>query len=286
MVKNLLNLNNEEKKLSLEFLWRNNKNQSLEDIEKNLMGKIYHYGKGVLFYFKEGKVLGTASVVLEVCEKLKTTYIHCIDILENSEFKNEVLSTLINEGKKISYNYNASKVLLGIRNEEVLNIAKELGLSPSYCSYKMELKNHEVKGTLLDLTQLTEENKNDYLKLFNASFSDMPHGTYITLEDIDDYLKSSKENNKRFVVSSQGKSLGFMDISIENDGGFFDIGLSKENRGFGYGNQLLETAINYLSSKKVNNICLTVIEKNNIAFNMYKNRGFEIYNLLSYWFEL
>ncbi|MGL5379878.1 GNAT family N-acetyltransferase [Clostridium sp.] len=286
MVKNLLNLNNEEKKLSLEFLCRNNKNQSLEDIEKNLMGKIYHYGKGVLFYFKEGTVLGTASVVLEVCEKLKTTYIHAIDILEKAEFKNEILSKLIYEGKKVSYEYNATKILLGIRNKEILNIAKDLGLSHSYCSYKMELKSKEVQEQLLDLIPLTKENKYDYLAIYNSSFSDMPHGTYITKEDVNDFLENPDKNTERFIVASNGVYIGFMDTSIEGDKGFFDIGLSKENRGAGYGKRLLETAINRLNYKKIPHICLTVIEKNTIAFNMYKKRGFEVYNLLSNWIEL
>lgn len=67
---------------------------------------------------------------------------------------------------------------------------------------------------------------------------------------------------------------------------FFDIGLIKEYRGKGYGKKLLETAIQFLNEKQVEEICLTIIEKNNVAFEMYKKRGFKVYNKLSDWIEL
>ena len=41
-----------------------------------------------------------------------------------------------------------------------------------------------------------------------------------------------------------------------------------------------------MKQKKVGELCLTVIEKNSIAYEMYKKRGFKIYNKLSDWIEV
>lgn len=63
----------------------------------------------------------------------------------------------------------------------------------------------------------------------------------------------------------------------------FDIGLCKKYRGIGYGKLLLETAIEFLKNKKVKKISLIVIERNNVAYNLYNKRGFEKESVLSYW---
>ena len=101
---------------------------------------------------------------------------------------------------------------------------------------------------------------------------DMPHGTYIEIEEAKGYLENKNDNEDHFIIIDKGESIGFLNTSIEGNKGFFDIGLIKEYRGKGYGKKLLETAIQYLNEKQVEEICLTVIEKNNIAYEMYKKR--------------
>lgn len=44
----------------------------------------------------------------------------------------------------------------------------------------------------------------------------------------------------------------------------------KEYRGRGYGNRLLESAIQFLVDKKVDEISLIVIEESRVAHEMYK----------------
>ena len=114
----------------------------------------------------------------------------------------------------------------------------------------------------------------------------MPHGTYIEIEDAKGYLDNKNDNEEYFIVTDKGESIGFLNIIIEGNKGFFDIGLAKEYRGKGYGKRLLETAIQYLNEKKVEELCLTVIEKNSIAYEMYKKRGFKVYKKISDWIEI
>lgn len=57
-------------------------------------------------------------------------------------------------------------------------------------------------------------------------------------------------------------------------------------RGKSYGKRLLETAINFLNSKNVQEICLIVITRNTLAYNIYKKRGFEEKQLISDWFVI
>lgn len=66
----------------------------------------------------------------------------------------------------------------------------------------------------------------------------------------------------------------------------FDIRLFSEYRGNWYGKELLETAINFLIKKSIENIELIVIEKNKLAYNMYAKREFKEKEVLNYWLEI
>ena len=284
MIKNFLELNSDERILALEFI-KNNENTdlSLYEIEKELKGKICNYGEGVLFYFHEDKILGKVSVILEVLDKLKTIYINKVICPKNNK---EALKELINNSLALSKKYSANKVLLGIRNTDLLNLAESIGLKRSYSSFNMILTNREKENDVLDKTKLAKENIKEYVDIYNKSFMDMPHGTYIEMEDAKGYLENKNNNEAYFIVIDKGESIGFLNTIVKGNKGFFDIGLAKEYRGKGYGKRLLETAIQYLNEKKVEELCLTVIEKNSIAYEMYKKRGFKVYKKISDWIEI
>ena len=110
MIKNLLELNSDERILALEFI-KNNENTdlSLSEIEKELKGKICNYGEGVLFYFNEDKIVGKVSVILEIVDKLETIYINKVICLKDNK---KVLKELINNSLELANKYSASKVLI------------------------------------------------------------------------------------------------------------------------------------------------------------------------------
>ena len=284
MIKNFLELNNDEKILALEFIKENeNTDLSLSQIEKELTDKICNYSEGILFYFDENEVVGKVAVILEVVDKLETIYINKV-VCPN--YNKKILRELINNSLVFANKYNAKKVLLGIRSDNLLKLAQDIGLKRSYSSFNMVLSNREKVNDVLDKIRLSKENIEEYVDVYNKYFMDMPHGTYIEIEEAKSYLKNKNDNEDYFIVLDKGESIGFLNTIIKDKKAFFDIGLIKEYRGKGYGKKILETAIQFLNEKQVEEICLTVIEKNSIAYEMYKKRGFKVYNKLSDWIEL
>ncbi|GAB6168522.1 GNAT family N-acetyltransferase [Clostridium carnis] len=288
MIKSYSILDKYEKEAVIEFLSKEDSiKKSIENIDEEFNEEIYDYGVGALFYFNKNKVIGKAYVVLEVARVLHTGFIHSVDILEEAENKGEILKQLINQGVLLAKKYDAREIKLGIRNENIVKIAETIGLYKNYSAFIMTLEDRKIREEPLKLIKLTNKNKEDYIKIYNLSFGDMPHGTFVELSDINKFLIENKKEEERFIVTDKnGEHIGFIECSIENCEGFFDIGLRREYRGQGLGKRLLETAINYMNNKDVNKISLTVIEKNTRAFEMYKKRGFKIESLLSYWYEI
>ncbi len=280
-------MNNFEKRLAFNFININNKDIiSIDKLDEMFCGKIYDKGNGVIFCFNDEEVLGKVAVVLECINPLKTSFIHGIEVKE--EFKNniDILMSLIDAGKSVAIEYGAKNIKLGIRDEKILVTLKNIGINAEYCAIKMNLSDRNIKEKVLNLEKLTKENSKKYKEVFNDSFSDIPHGTWLDDEKLNEYLNCEDENKYYFMVKDGNKIIGFMNSEIESDEGIFDIGLCKEYRNKGYGKRLLETAICFLNSKNVENISLIVIEKNKIAHKMYKKRGFVKSDIISYWFEL
>lgn len=259
--------------------------KSISEIQMELNTKVYNFGEGILFYFDDNKVVGSVKVVLEAIKHLSTSYIHFLTIADNLDNEIDIVKELIISAINIAESKSSNKILLGVRNKKILKLINKLGYVPSYNAYKMKLKNRKIISEPLELINLSEKNKEEYLNVFNKSFSDMPHGCYYEIDDIERNLKDTSDN-KYYLVRDKDESIGFMNIQIDDNTGSFDIGLCNEFRGRGYGKRLLETAIYTLNKANVDNITLTVIEKNSVALNMYLKRGFVIDSILSYWIEI
>lgn len=286
MIKIFKDLNKGELEKAKIYLNKNEQNSStLEEIEKEYNKKIYNFGEGVLFSFKDKNVVGKVLIVLEAIKPLSVVYIHSLDIEEKIEDEVSVVKELLEAAIKIGEDKECNKILLGIRNDRVLKILLEFGYKVEYKSYTMKLENRETIDTSLEVISLSEENKNEYLDIFNRSFSDMPHGCYYEIEDIEKYLKDNSLN-KYYLVSDKNNIIGFMNICIDDKVGSFDIGLCKEYRGIGYGKKILEKAIGTLNKMEVEKVILIVIEKNKIALDMYLKRGFEIESIIGNWIEI
>ncbi|MGL4911964.1 MAG: GNAT family N-acetyltransferase [Romboutsia sp.] len=282
-------LSNEQKGKVYEFMrLETNLTESFEQMDNMFSHKLYDYGKGVIFYFIETEVVSSLSIVLEVASKLHTAYIH--KIIVNKEIPNidKILELLIQQAVLISKEYGANDIRIGVGEDEdeVLNELEEIGFKMEYKSFEMKLSETSKKCETLELKELTLKNKDIYVEIYNKSFSDMPHGTITDIDSINNIFSKEKDNNKleyRFIVNDKDSDIGFMEVTIENDKGMFDIGLCKEYRGIGYGTRLLETAIQFLVDKKVKEIALIVIAENQRAYNLYKKRGFEVNHVIGHW---
>lgn len=246
MIKGYLELNNEEKHEVYKFVNRNEDTEkSLDEIENLFNNKVNGYGEGSLFCFIDNRVVGKVSLVLEVCKALGAIYIYSNEILEKFENKELVVTDLTNAAIIAAKKHNPSSIYLCAGNKEHLSILENLGYKQEYVSINMILDDKSLREKTLDLIKLSDENKEIYLDIINKSFSDMPHGTYHYITDVEKYINKADENNHFFMVAKDNNIIGFMNAEIEKDRGLFDIGLCKKYRGKGYGKPLLETTINF-----------------------------------------
>lgn len=290
MVKGYLELSKSEKENLINFLiLKNENNSSKEDIINEIESVLYNYGEGVLGYFKDNKVIGVACTILKEAKTLKCSYIYEVIIDEVDTNIEKVLFSLIEKSTKVALKYDGCKVLLGINNDKYNRLMYNRGLKYSYKAFEMDLEDNKLNNNikLLDLEPLNESNIKDYHKIINESFSDIPHGATTLIEEVEEFLLKQKGGNDRFyLLKHNDKNIGCISTEIINNTGIFDIGLCRDYRGKGLGKSVLETAVKVLMDKKVEKIRLIVVEKNTVALNMYKKRGFKVNKAINYWYEI
>ena len=286
MIKSYLELSCDEKDKLLVFLNRNNENVALSEMRKMFENKVYGNGDGILVFKKDNKVICVGRVVLKEISLTGIAYIHFLDILESLLNKKEVIKEMINECYKKAEEYNANKILLGFRKKETTEMLHKIGFDADYAAKIMTLQDRTKKEKVLNIEEINKENKLEYMRLYNESFNNMPHGASLDEEEANEYLNENNTGNKYFIVSNSKENIGVLNTTIKGKQGTFDIGLSSKFRGKGYGKRLLETAIDFLESKDIENVYLIVIETNKIAYKMYKKRGFMEDRVLSYWISL
>lgn len=286
MIRSYLELSEIEKERVKRFTFRHSQQRkTFEDLDNIFIQKLNGYGKGSYVYFNQDKVVGTAQIVLESCEMLKTTYIYSIDVKEEYLNKALAIKDLIKRGIEISRQEGAKEVFLCF-NKGFLGIFEVLGYKYDYYSAVMALEDDRKAKMKLSLVQLIDDNKAEYMDIINKSFNDMPHGMYSYMEDIEEHLHKQNENYYNFIVQKNNVTIGVLNIELDEERGTFDIGLSKEFRGRGFGKDLLETAIAFIRDKGREKVELIVVKKNKIAYEMYEKRGFVEKDVVGYWAKL
>ena len=194
--KKYIEMNEDEKKLAVNFIKLNNKQgTSIKDLDDMFCGKIYDKGKGVLFYFYKEVVLAKIAVVLECIKPLGNSFIHGIEVIPELRDSYEFLKDMIQEAKKLAIDCGAETVKLGVRNEEILRTLEIKGINKSYSAIKMKLNDRIIREKTLNLEELTKENSKRYQEVYNDSFSDMPHGTWLDNEGLNECLNNKNNDN-------------------------------------------------------------------------------------------
>ncbi|WP_164488963.1 GNAT family N-acetyltransferase [Romboutsia sp. Marseille-P6047] len=270
------------------LLKNQNKINDKEELKDKFQNKAYKNGKGALFYFIDNEAVASICVVLESAKTIGNSFIYDITINKEINNKYAILELLIKEGISLSKEHGANDIRLGI-SPDVIEVFKSLGFKDEYRALQMELNDTDKRCEILQLKELNYYNKEKYIKIYNSSFKDMPHGCIICEEDVKEYLRKINNNNDKthfyYIVCDNQDEIGFMEVTIEDGKGMFDIGLCKKYRGMGYGSRLLETAISFLVELGAS-VNLIVIEDNKVAYEMYKKRGFEESFIKSYWKKL
>lgn len=135
------------------------------------------------------------------------------------------------------------------------------------------------------LVPLKEEDKYDYLEIYNKCFKGVPNCGEKSIEDIEDLF-----NDKNIIIGFfkvNEEIIGVYELSIESSVGWIDgIAIQPIYRGRGYGREILNATIELLKSKSVKEYELIVCTDNKPAYNLYNSMGFKIKKTLSTWFEL
>lgn len=93
-----------------------------------------------------------------------------------------------------------------------------------------------------------------------------------------DFPILNKENSFRetYALKKQKEIIGILILDIIYERvELIQIEISKNNRGQGYGNQLMEFVITRARQKKAENITLEVHEDNTVAIHLYQKYGFQ-----------
>lgn len=287
MIKNYLELNKFEVDRYIQFINRNKINKvSFHDLDKQFKSEEFDFGRGVIIKINEENIIGTASVVLKECNKKGIAYIIKLDINESIEDKMSAICDIVEGSKGAAKKYGARQIFLGTKDDTIIRALNALDIEKQYSVIRMTLDDRKVKYPPLNLVKLSEQNKKEYLTIYNDAFKEVPNGKTLTENQVEEYVKKADEDNCYYIATMNDDKIGFLQFNIENGIGEFDLGLIKAARRKGYGKLLLETAIYLLNAKEVEEISLIVVTKNIIAFDMYKKRGFKESNLVSEWFQL
>lgn len=287
MIKNYLELNKFEVDRYIQFINRNKINKvSFHDLDKQFKSEEFDFGRGVIIKINEENIIGTASVVLKECNKKGIAYIIKLDINESIEDKRSAICDIVEGSKGAAKKYGARQIFLGTKDDTIIRALNALDIEKQYSVIRMTLDDRKVKYPPLNLVKLSEQNKKEYLTIYNDAFKEVPNGKTLTENQVEEYVKKADEDNCYYIATMNDDKIGFLQFNIENGIGEFDLGLIKAARRKGYGKLLLETAIYLLNAKEVEEISLIVVTKNIIAFDMYKKRGFKESNLVSEWFQL
>jgi ribosomal protein S18 acetylase RimI-like enzyme len=285
MIKNYLGLNQTELSSMHDFINRNEIQKiTLEQLHKRFENKYYDFGKGLLVMLDNETVAAKAQLLYH--DFNKTAYIRNIDIIENHSTPKTAIGELITHGIDKARAYGALNIYIGVREERIKSIVDELNYKRSYQTLVMTLPDRALKQTPLQLIKLEENNKYEYINIYNEAFSDAPNGGIISVQDVDAYLHDASAGKYYFIVQAENQNIGMLEIDLEDIEDIFTIGLKRNWRSKGYGKRLLETAIDFLNQKEVNEICLMVISKNKRAYEMYLKRGFVVKKVFTDWYVL
>ena len=284
MIKTYQELNQKELSALQDFINRNETQKiALELLRKGFENEYYDFGS-MLIMLDNGTVVAKAQLLYR--DFNKTALIRHTDVAENHSNPKTAIEELIIHAINITRAYGATNIFIGVREERIKSIVEELNYKKSYQTLVMTLTDRALKQTPLQLTKLEENNKYEYINIFNEAFSDIPNGGLTTVQEVNEYLADKSSEKYYFLVQAENQNIGILEIDMEDSEDIFTIGLKKDWQNKGYGKRLLETAIDFLNQKEVPEIYIMVISKRKSAYEMYLKRGFVVKKVFTDWYVL
>lgn len=154
----------------------------------------------------------------------------------------------------------------------------------------------EYRMKLTDKINLGGVNSVNLRKAENRDKSKIRRQDSIFFSDEEEIEEASNDNqinssineeisiNNVYMSEINGEVIGKIKIKYEENSAFiYGFGILPEFRGKGYGKETLKEALKLINNKEIIDIELDVESKNDIALNLYKDRGFKEVSVMDYY---
>ncbi|NEU04050.1 GNAT family N-acetyltransferase [Clostridium senegalense] len=255
--------------------------------------EVFQFGTQILTIVDDENIVAVIGVItkeIKICGVgyITETYFN-FELIKKYEKQFKIL---LNEAINICKKVKATEILLGIRSEmfEIKEFFIKHGFIKKYDAIVMRynfIKKHKhFNDSNITLEKLEVKTLDIFVELYNKAFKDTINAATITKEDAREFLEIYRENEKLLgLIYEKNFPIGiYMLAEVDNVGWIDNIGVLEEHRGRGIGRQVLYKCIDGFIDKNILTMRLLVISSNNVAFELYKNIGFEEEYIFSKWY--
>lgn len=204
-----------------------------------------------------------------------------INILVHPEYRKQGIGSKLHK-QIIDYakdkNIKNMEATIKERLTHGLKFAEERGFTTLLYAWKMDLEVKKVKLDLirtnngnLRLRRATIKDNQTYVEIINENFGDL-----LDEKAIEQLLQDPSIS--LYILERNGKTIGSVTIQLRTNlslGYIYDVAITKEYRGQGWGKYLLNKSIEELKMQNINTATLTVTGENKQALSLYHKIGFK-----------
>ncbi|MGV8980918.1 GNAT family N-acetyltransferase [Clostridium sp.] len=179
-----------------------------------------------------------------------------------------------------------SEVLVICDHTSISGLAFINSLGAEYASseYKMCLNKTTLQVTRTNIVSLRLATNKDAAEINGQTSIYFGQPEKEEKEDIEQLPIQVDDNFISYMAELNGEIIGKIHTSItDNEGFIYGFGVLPDFRGKGYGREILNSAINILNNKDVDNILLDVATENKNALGLYESCGFEEISVMDYY---
>lgn len=165
-----------------------------------------------------------------------------------------------------------------------LAFINSLGAEYASSEYKMCLNKKALEVRHTNAINLRLATNEDTAEINGQTSIYFGHTENEDKEDVEQLPIQVDNNFISYMAEHNGRIIGKIHTSItDNEGFIYGFGVLPDFRGKGYGREILNSAINILKNKEVDNILLDVATENKNALGLYESCGFEEISVMDYY---
>jgi ribosomal protein S18 acetylase RimI-like enzyme len=228
-----------------------------------------------LMLVEKEKIIGI--IIAEFDIELHRAWIHgpMIDLTDQLQWESQANELYVNLLKFIPPEINDYELYGESLNVNLRKLAGKFGYKTTEPSCVLSFSRGKIANLpILSGKPIKEENFDQFKKYHSEIFPN----TYYSGQQI---LNMVNETNQVLIESQNGDLIGFINGKLEkstNQGYIEFVGVKKSSRRQGTGRKLVIAILHWLfdTFRQINEVKLTVSEKNTSAFNLYTSIGFVV----------